>query len=104
MRRLPKILAIMERVRLRLGITPLTATVRHTASLVEKRQHNGREVNVNSDSMPIADPGFPCDGADDSLWDVENDGFVACLKDGEILAENDPYHGRYNWPLQVGKS
>ena len=42
--------------------------------------------------MPIRDPGFPCDGADGSLWD------------GEILAENDPYQSRYNWPLKVGRS
>ena len=79
-------------------------TVRYTATIVEKRQHNGREVYVNSDSMPGRDPGFPCNGANGSLWDVESDSFVACLKDGEVLASDDPYHGRYNWPLEVGKT
>ena len=79
-------------------------TVRYTSTIAEKREYNGRQVNVVSDSMPARDPGFPCDGADGSMWDVENDVYVACLKDGEILAQDDPYHGRYDWPLEVGKS
>ena len=79
-------------------------TVRFTATIVEKRQHDGREVNINSDSMPARDPGFPCDGANGSMWDTETDGYVACLKDGVILSSTTPYIRRYDWPLEVGKS
>ena len=79
-------------------------TVRVTATLVEKRQYKGREVNVNADSLPHRDPGYPCDGANGSMWDPVHDGWIACLKDGKILASVSPYHGRYHWPLEVGKS
>lgn len=79
-------------------------TVRVTANLVEKRMHEGREVNVNLNSPPYMDPGAPCDGANRFMWDVEHDAFVACLKDEEILSSNSPYHGRFNWPLEVGKT
>lgn len=75
-----------------------------TGTLVDRVQYKNREVYVISESPAVRDPGFPCDGADSSLWDVENDGWVACLKDGKVLASNGPYHGRYAWPLQVGKS
>ena len=79
-------------------------TERRTATIVEKRKFNGREVNIISELPPFRDPGFPCNGANGSMWDVANDGYVACLKDGEILSSTTPYHGRYNWPLEVGKS
>ena len=79
-------------------------TARSTATIVEQREYDGRQANVISDSMASRDPGFPCDGANGSLWDVESDGWVACTKDGEVLASNTPYNNRYNWPLQVGKS
>ena len=79
-------------------------TVRFTATTVEQREYNGRQVNVNSDSMPSRDPGFPCDGANGSMWDVENDAYVGCLKDGEVLGSTTPYIARYSWPLQVGNN
>ena len=79
-------------------------TVRYSQSIAERREDTGREVYVVADSMPHRDPGYPCDGANGSLFDVENDSFIACTKDGKILASTTPYHGRYNWPLQVGKS
>ena len=79
-------------------------TVSTTVTIVEQREYNGRQVNVNSDSVAIRDPGFPCDGANGTLWDVENDAYVGCLKDGEVLASTTPYIARYSWPLQVGKN
>ena len=80
-------------------------TVRYDASIVEKRvDGNGREIYVVAESIPHRDPGFPCDGATGGLWDVANDCWIACTKDGEILASDSPYHGRYDWPLEVGKS
>lgn len=78
--------------------------VRFTSSIVERREDKGREVNVVADSIPVRDPGFPCDGANGSLWDVAEDGWIACTKDGKVLASDSPHHGRYNWPLEVGKS
>ena len=48
--------------------------------------------------------GYPCDGANGSLFDVENDGWIGCTKDGKVLASVSPYHGRFNWPLEVGKT
>ena len=79
-------------------------TARYTTSLVERREEKGREVYVFADSIPHRDPGFPCDGASRVLVDVESDSFVACAKDGEILARTNPNNGRYDWPLEVGKS
>ena len=78
-------------------------TVQITGTIVDRMKHKGREVYVISDTV-MRDPGYPCDGANGSLYDVENDSFVACTKDGKILSSTTPYHGRYNWPLQVGKS
>ena len=79
-------------------------TVEMTGTLVDRMQRRGREVYVISDAVALRDPGFPCDGADGSLWDVENDAWIACTSDGKILASDSPYHGRYDWPLQVGKT
>ena len=53
---------------------------------------------------PCSHGGYPCDGANGSLWDVENDTWIACTKDGEILATVTPYHGRFDWPIEVGKT
>lgn len=79
-------------------------TIRYTSTVVDRREHEGREVYVLSDSPPGRDPGFPCDGANVYMHAVETSSFVACLKDEEILASVSPYVGRYNWPLQVGKN
>ena len=79
-------------------------TVQVAATLVDRIQRKGREVYVLSDDLARRDPGHPCDEANGSLWDVENDGWIGCTKDGEILGSTTPYHGRYAWPLEVGKS
>ena len=78
--------------------------VRVTSTLTEKRDYEGRQVYVHSDSLSYRDPGFPCDGANGFMFDEANDGYVACLKDGEVLSSTTPYYGRYDWPLEVGKS
>ena len=75
-----------------------------TSTLVGRMQHRGREVYMISNAVAYRDPGSPCHGADGWLFDVETDGFVACTKNGKILSSNTPYHGRFNWPLEVGKS
>ena len=79
-------------------------TVQMTGTLIDRVQRKGREVYVLSDAVAYRDPGAPCDGANGSLWDVENDGWVGCTKDGKVLASAGPYHGRFNWPLEVGKT
>ena len=79
-------------------------TVQRTSTLVDRIQRKGREVYVLSDLPPLRDSGFPCNGANGAMFDVMNDGYIACLKDGQILSSATPYHGRYNWPLEVGKS
>ena len=79
-------------------------TVQMTGTLIDRVQRKGREVYVISDAVTYRDPGYPCDGANGSLFDVENDGWIACTKDGEVLASVSPYHGRFNWPLEVGKT
>ena len=63
-------------------------TVQMTGTLVDRMQRKGREVYVISDAVAYRDPGFPCDGANGSLWDVKNDGWIACTSDGKILASN----------------
>ena len=79
-------------------------TVQMTGTIVDRVQRKGREVYVISDAVAHRDPGHPCDGANGSLWDVENDGWIGCTQDGKILGSTTPYHGRYDWPLEVGKS
>ena len=79
-------------------------TVQMTSTLIDRVQRKGREVYVISNAVAYRDPGAPCDGSDGWLFDVETDGFVACTKNGDILSSNTPYHGRFNWPLEVGKS
>ena len=79
-------------------------TVPVAGTIVDRAERKGREVYVISDAVANRDPGYPCDGANGSLWDVEQDGWVGCTKDGELLASTGPYHGRYDWPLEVGKS
>ena len=79
-------------------------TVQMTSTLVDRVQHKSREVYVISNAVAYRDPGAPCDGGDGWLFDVETDGYVACTKNGEILSSTTPYHGRFNWPLEVGKS
>ena len=79
-------------------------TVQRTSTLIDRVQRKGREVYVLSDTATLRDPGYPCDGANGSLFDVENDGWIACTKDGKVLASVSPYHGRFNWPLEVGKT
>ena len=79
-------------------------TVQMTRTLIDRVQRKGREVYVISDAVAYRDPGFPCDGADGSLFDVENDGWIACTKDGKVLASTSPYHGSFDWPLEVGKT
>ena len=79
-------------------------TVQMTGTLIDRVQRKGREVYVISDAVAYRDPGYPCDGANGSLFDVENDGWIGCTKDGKVLASVGPYHGRFDWPLEVGKT
>lgn len=79
-------------------------TVQQTSEIVDRIRRKGREVYVVADDGPHRDPGYPCDGANGSLWDVENDAWIACTKDGKILAVITPYHGRFDWPIEVGKT
>ena len=79
-------------------------TVQMTQTIVDRVKHEDREVYVLSDAVAYRDPGNPCDGANGALFDVEDDSWVGCTKDGKLLGSTTPHNGRYNWPLQVGKS
>ena len=79
-------------------------TERRTNTIVEKREINGREVDVHTSSPPNRDPGFPCDGSNGDMADAVTHNWMGCLKDGEILASLSPHGGQYAWPLEVGKS
>lgn len=79
-------------------------TVRSTTTIVEKREINGREVDVHAYSPPSRDPGAPCDGANGNMHDAITHNWMACLKDGEVLNSLSPYGGQFAWPLEVGKT
>lgn len=79
-------------------------TIRVTSTIVEKREIDGREVDVHAISQPNREPGGTCDGADGNLNDAVTHNWMACLKGGEILGSLSPHSGQYEWPLEVGKS
>ena len=79
-------------------------TERITSTIVEKREIDGRVVDVHSYSIPESSPGFVCDGANGAMVDAVTHNWKGCLKDGEILAYLSPHNGQYSWPIEVGKS
>ena len=79
-------------------------TQRHTNTIVEKREIDAREVDVQAKSPPNRDPGGTCDGANGDTVDAVTHNWMACLKDGEILGSLSPHSGQFEWPLEVGKS
>ena len=79
-------------------------TERVTSTIVEKREIDGRVVDVHSYSIPENSPGFACDGANGGMHDAVTHNWVGCLKDGEVLASLNPHNGQYSWPLEVGRS
>ena len=79
-------------------------TERITSTIVEKREIDGRVVDVHAYSMPESSPGFACDGANGGMFDAVTHNWKGCLKDGEVLASVSPHTGQYSWPLEVGKS
>ena len=79
-------------------------TQRHTNTIVEKRDIDGRMVDVQQKSPPNRDPGTPCDGAGGDMFDAVTHNWIGCHNDGEILASTTPNNGNYEWPLEVGKS
>lgn len=79
-------------------------TVRGTSTIVEKREIDGREVDVHAYSPSNKDPGTPCDAANGNMFDAVTHNWMGCLKDGEILASTSTHDGYYEWPLEVGKS
>ena len=79
-------------------------TVRGTSTIVEKREIDGREVDVHAVSQPNREPGSTCEGANGYLYDAVSHNWMACLKDGEILGSLSPHNGHYEWPLEVGKT
>jgi hypothetical protein len=79
-------------------------TERTTITIVEKREIDGREVDVSAISPPFRYPGRPCNGANGDMHDAVTHNWMACLKDGEILASLSPHSGWYAWPLEVGKN
>lgn len=79
-------------------------TQRHTNTIVEKREIDGRVVDVHTKSPPQRDPGAPCDGAHGDMFDAVTHNWVGCHKDGKLLASLSPHSGQYEWPLEVGKS
>ena len=79
-------------------------TQRHTNTIVEEREVNGRVVHVAAKSPPNRDPGGTCDGANGDTFDAVSHNWMACLKDGEILGSLTPHSGQFEWPLEVGKT
>ena len=79
-------------------------THRRTTTIVEKREIDGREVDVHAVDVPTPASGGACDGANGNAHDAMNHNWMACLQDGEILASTSPHNGQLEWPLEVGKS
>ena len=79
-------------------------TVRDVTTIIEKREIDGREVDVHAQTEPSREPGGACDGANGRLHDAVTHNWMACMKDGEILGSLSPHNGQYEWPLEVGKS
>lgn len=77
---------------------------RVSSTIVEKIEVDGRTVDRLEHSSPLSDPGAPCDGETQALWDAKTANWMACLAGDSTLAENQPHGGRYAWPLQVGNT
>ena len=75
-----------------------------THTIVEEMERGGLLVHRTEYSPPHVDPGGPCDGANGNLFDARSHNWIACLKDGEVLAETTPHAGALSWPLQVGNA
>ena len=79
-------------------------TRRHTNTIIEEREVDGRLIHVVAKSPPNREPGGTCNGANGELFDAVTHNWMACLKDGEILGSLSPHNGHYEWPLEVGKN
>ena len=75
-------------------------TVRGTTTIVEKREIDGREVDVHAKSPPNRDPGGACDGANGDMHDAVTHNWMGCLKDGEILGSLRALTG-FNFPISL---
>ena len=73
-------------------------------TIAGKQEYKGNTVDFQTLSMPAKDPGDPCDGANNALEDAATFSYAACLKDEKLLAAVRPNDGRFQWPLEVGKS
>ncbi len=73
-----------------------------TSTVVEEMERDGRLLHRTEFWPSAIDPGGPCDGANGDLLDARSRNWIACLKDGEVLAETTPHNGMLSWPLQVG--
>lgn len=79
-------------------------TQRHSNTITEELEVDGRLVHIMAKSPPNSDPGGTCDGANADMVDAVTHNWMGCLKDGEILGSHSPHVGHYEWPLEVGKS
>ena len=75
-----------------------------THTIVEEVERDGLLVHRTEYSPPQEDPGGPCDGANGNLHDARSFNWIGCLKDGSVLAQNEPHTGLFSWPLQVGNA
>ena len=73
-------------------------------TITQKREDNGNTVDFHTLSTPAKDPGDPCDAANNALGDAATLSYAACLKDEKLLAALGPNDGRFQWPLEAGKS
>jgi hypothetical protein len=73
-----------------------------TLTVVQIGQFNGREAYRLEVSPSVAVSGNPCDGADGHWIDAATHSWMACLKNGQTLANAYPYVGDTEWPLKVG--
>ena len=73
-----------------------------TLTVVEIGQFNGREAYRLEISPPAAISGNPCDGANGHWIDAATHGWMACIKNGQILGNAYPYLRDIAWPLKVG--
>jgi len=73
-----------------------------TLTVVQIGQFNGREAYLLEVSPSFDNPGNPCDGADGQWIDAATHNWMACIKNGQTLANAYPYLGDTEWPLKVG--
>lgn len=74
---------------------------KHVREVVGETMHRGRRVVEMTTNIQLSEESS-CHGGNADYVDWETGSWVACLRDGEVLAESIPHYGERRFPLLAG--